>query len=219
MSDTRTVPLFPLGVVLYPRGPLPLRIFETRYTDMVRRCLREDAPFGVVQVHTAAASDGTATLHRIGTLARIVDFNPLPDGLLGITCRGEQRFEVLSVQRQDDGLNIGEVRLLPVAPTVPLPPQYAHFVPLLQRVLPELGGLYDPQDSDWEDADWVGCRMAEVLPLPGVARQHLLALNDPVQRLGPLAAFLAEAMDEDDEDGDDSEDEDEDGEDAPSGRR
>lgn len=219
MSDTRTVPLFPLGVVLYPRGPLPLRIFETRYTDMVRRCLREDAPFGVVQVHTAAASDGTATLHRIGTLARIVDFNPLPDGLLGITCRGEQRFEVLSVQRQDDGLNIGEVRLLPVAPTVPLPPQYAHFVPLLQRVLPELGGLYDPQDSDWEDADWVGCRMAEVLPLQGVARQHLLALNDPVQRLGPLAAFLAEAMDEDDEDGDDSEDEDEDGEDAPSGRR
>lgn len=215
MSDTRTVPLFPLGVVLYPRGPLPLRIFETRYTDMVRRCLREDAPFGVVQVHTAAASDGTATLHRIGTLARIVDFNPLPDGLLGITCRGEQRFEVLSVRRQDDGLNIGQVRLLPVAPTVPVPPQYAHFVPLLQRVLPELGGLYDPQDSDWEDADWVGCRMAEVLPLQGLARQHLLALNDPVQRLGPLAAFLAEAMDEENEDGDGSEDD----EDTPSGRR
>lgn len=214
MTDTCTVPLFPLGIVLFPRGPLPLRIFETRYTDMVRRCLREDAPFGVVQVHTTAASDGTATLHRVGTLARIVDFNPLPDGLLGITCRGGQRFEVLSVQRKDDGLNIGQVRLLPEAPTVPLPPQYAHFVPLLQRVLPELGGLYDPQASDWDDADWVGCRMAEVLPLQGLARQQLLALNDPVQRLGPLAAFLAEAMDGDDED-----DEDGDEEDAPSSGR
>lgn len=217
MSDPCTVPLFPLGVVLFPRGPLPLRIFETRYTDMVRRCLREDTPFGVVQVHTTAASDGTATLHRIGTLARIVDFNPLPDGLLGITCRGGQRFEVLSVQRQEDGLNIGQVRLLPVAPTVPVPPQYAHFVPLLQRVLPELGGLYDPQDSDWDDADWVGCRMAEVLPLQGLARQQLLALNDPVQRLGPLAAFLAEAMDGDDED--DEDDDEEGGEDAPSSGR
>lgn len=217
MSDTCTVPLFPLGVVLFPRGPLPLRIFETRYTDMVRRCLREDTPFGVVQVHTTAASDGTATLHRIGTLARIVDFNPLPDGLLGITCRGGQRFEVLSVQRQEDGLNIGQVRLLPVAPIVSVPPQYAHFVPLLQRVLPELGGLYDPQDSDWDDADWVGCRMAEVLPLQGLARQQLLALNDPVQRLGPLAAFLAEAMDGDDED--DEDDDEEGGEDAPSSGR
>lgn len=217
MSDPCTVPLFPLSVVLFPRGPLPLRIFETRYTDMVRRCLREDTPFGVVQVHTTAASDGTATLHRIGTLARIVDFNPLPDGLLGITCRGGQRFEVLSVQRQEDGLNIGQVRLLPVAPTVPVPPQYAHFVPLLQRVLPELGGLYDPQDSDWDDADWVGCRMAEVLPLQGLARQQLLALNDPVQRLGPLAAFLAEAMDGDDED--DADDDEEGGEDAPSSGR
>lgn len=217
MSDTCTVPLFPLGVVLFPRGPLPLRIFETRYTDMVRRCLREDTPFGVVQVHTTAASDGTATLHRIGTLARIVDFNPLSDGLLGITCRGGQRFEVLSVQRQEDGLNIGQVRLLPVAPTVPVPPQYAHFVPLLQRVLPELGGLYDPQDSDWDDADWVGCRMAEVLPLQGLARQQLLALNDPMQRLGPLAAFLAEAMDGDDED--DEDDDEEGGEDAPSSGR
>ena len=213
MTETRTLPLFPLGVVLFPRGPLPLRIFETRYTDMVRRCLREDTPFGVVQVHTAAASDGTATLHRVGTLARIVDFNPLPDGLLGITCQGGQRFEVLSTERQADGLNLGTVRMLPLAPTVPLPPDYAHFVPLLRRVLPELGGLYAPQDSDWDDADWVGCRMAEVLPLQGLARQQLLAIDDPVLRLDPLNAWLSQAMSDDDED--DDEDQEEEGEPSP----
>jgi Lon protease-like protein len=97
-GTTAQIPLFPLNTVLFPGGPLPLRIFETRYTDMVRRCMREQSGFGVVmiQAETAAGpgpeTDKLARTAETGTLATIVDFNQLSDGLLGITCIGGSRF-------------------------------------------------------------------------------------------------------------------------------
>ena len=96
------VPLFPLNTVLFPGGPLPLRIFETRYTDMVRRCLRTESPFGVLLIREGVEAGGAAATMQLGTLARIVDFNPMPDGLLGIICRGESRFRVMERWRQAD---------------------------------------------------------------------------------------------------------------------
>src|SRR6516165_3033400 len=90
-----TIPLFPLNTVLFPGGPLPLRIFETRYLDMVRHCMRERCPFGVVLIRAGAEVGAVAETTAIGTTARIVDFNSMPDGLLGISCIGERKFRVL----------------------------------------------------------------------------------------------------------------------------
>ena len=190
------IPLFPLSTVLYPGGPLPLRIFETRYVDMVRDCLRRDSSFGVVLIREGAEAGGAAAVMEVGTRARIVDFNPMPDGLLGIICRGEQRFRLLERRRQADGLYLGRVQGLPAPPPTPVPESFRHLSDLLRRVLPELGSMYASIKSDFDDADWVSCRLAEILPLEQREKQLLLELEDPVERLALLDPHIQAAEDD-----------------------
>ena len=114
------VPLFPLNTVLFPGGPLPLRIFESRYIDMISERMKADAPFGVLLIRSGRES-GPATTYGVGTLARISDWYQGSDGLLGVTAVGEQRFRLLSVEREADGLNIGEIDILPPEPAFELP--------------------------------------------------------------------------------------------------
>jgi Lon protease-like protein len=180
------VALFPLNIVLFADGPLPLRIFETRYVDMVRRCMREDRGFGVVLIREGAEV-GPATTYDVGTLAKITDFDQLPDGLLGLMCVGQQRFRILSKTLAKDGLNLAEVQWLAPEPTVELPPRHARLAELLNTVLPQLGEVYDGMAMHLDDAAWVGHRLAEILPIPLPQKQALLELDDPVQRLDVLA--------------------------------
>ena len=104
-SKRQEIPLFPLSTVLFPGGPLPLRIFEARYIDLVRRCMREESGFGVVLLTDGPeAGDGPTATSDVGTYARIVDFSQQPDGLLGIQAAGERRFRILERRRTDGGV-------------------------------------------------------------------------------------------------------------------
>ncbi len=132
------VPLFPLNTVLFPGGPLPLRIFEPRYVGMVRDCVRDDAPFGVLLIKDGQET-GPASTHDIGTLAKITDWYQGSDGLLGVTAIGLQRFRVLSSERDASGLNVGTVELLPDEPPVPLPAEHEDMSAILGDVLDDLG--------------------------------------------------------------------------------
>lgn len=191
MSDAaRELPLFPLGTVLFPDGPLPLRIFETRYLDMVRRCLREETGFGVVLIAAGREAGGPARFVEVGTEAVIVDFDRLEDGLLGIRCRGRERFRVLQSWRAADGLHLGRVRSLAPQPAVPVPARFAHLAETLRAILPQLDELYGSLPQRYEDAAWVGHRLSEVLPLAMPDKQVLLEMDDPVARLGFLAPLL-----------------------------
>src|SRR5476649_1452647 len=107
------IALFPLNIVLFPGGPLPLRIFETRYVDMVRSCMRGDSRFGVVLIRTGSEA-GRAETVEVGTMDKIVDFHQLSDGFLGLSCVGEQRFRIAGRSRQADGLNLAQVDWLAV---------------------------------------------------------------------------------------------------------
>ena len=175
------VPLFPLRTVLYPGGPLPLRIFETRYLDMISRCLKDDRPFGVLLIREGR-EDGPASTYDVGTLARIADWYQGSDGLLGITAVGEQRFRLLSNQRRADGLNIGEIELLAAESEVALPEDYRPLAQILSGVLDDLGRLYEFLERDYEDAGWVAYRFAEILPISAEQKQSCLEL-DPLARL------------------------------------
>jgi Lon protease-like protein len=183
-----TIPLFPLNTVLFPGGPLRLRIFEPRYVDMVGRCMREGSAFGVAMIIEGVEAGGPATTATIGTSARIVDFEKLPDGLLGITAIGERRFRVLSVTQQPDGLNVADVEWLDAEPSLPVPPNFEPFVTLLQHALPELAPLYDFSPVSYDDASWVGARLVELLPLPPAEKQLCLEMQDPLQRLDHLSS-------------------------------
>src|SRR5262249_17244949 len=125
-----------------------------------------------------------------GTSARIMDFNQMPDGLLGIVCEGEQKFRVEERRVQPDGLNVGTVTWLPPEPPMPLPPQHAHLGQLLKRALPQLSDLYRPVQSRFDDAGWVGSRLAEILPISLGDKQECLELDDPLARLERLAPFI-----------------------------
>lgn len=196
-AATQELPLFPLQAVLFPGGPLPLRIFEPRYVDLVGRCLRSQTGFGVVLILEGGEVGGLSAVAGVGTHASIEDFSQLPDGLLGIFCRGGRRFRLLDRRQQEDGLHVGRVEWLPKAEALPLPPEYGPLAQLLERVLPELGALYANVEQRLDDADWVGCRLAEILPIEQREKQRLLEAG-AAERLASLAPLLRPADDEPD---------------------
>ena len=176
------VPLFPLNTVLFPGGPLPLRIFEARYLDMIGNCIKNDAPFGVVLIREGAEV-GPATMFEIGTLARIVDWYQGSDGLLGVTARGEQRFRLIRSHQEAGGLNIGEIDVLPPEQEIPLPAEYQPMVSILAGVLEDLGRLYEGLERRFDDAGWVTNRFVEILPIDLTEKQLCLEQSDPTERL------------------------------------
>src|SRR5665213_2672309 len=189
-SSVSEMALFPLHAVLFPGGPLPLRVFEPRYIDMVRKSLREEAAFGVVLITGGSESGPLEASAAVGTTARIADFTTLPDGLLGIICLGLRKFRLNARRVQSDGLNLGEVELLAAEEEVALPGEYQYLGQLLRKVLPELGDFYEKATLRFDDASWVGCRLAEILPMSLSDKQESLELNDPLARLARLSPLI-----------------------------
>ena len=191
------IPLFPLNTVLFPHGPLPLRIFETRYVDMVGYCMREQSLFGVVLIRAGSevGSSAVGETSVVGTTARILDFNALPDGLLGITCQGERKFSVSKHWQQEDGLHCADVAFAEPEEAVEVPFEYEHLSELLRKVLPELGELYAHVPKYFSNASWVGCRLAEILPIALSEKQFCLELDDPIARLARLSPLIRKAED------------------------
>ncbi len=150
--------------------------------DMIGRCMKDDSPFGVVLIREGDEV-GLARTYDIGTLARIVDWYQGSDGLLGVTARGEQRFRLLSAFREADGLNIGEIEVLPEESEVPLPEEYQPMAAILSGVLDDLGRLYEDLDRRLDDAGWVTNRFVEILPIDLEEKQQCLEQLDPAQRL------------------------------------
>ncbi len=176
------VPLFPLNTVLFPGGPLPLRIFETRYIDMISERMRSDASFGVLLIKDGQEV-GDSSTYEVGTLARITDWYQGSDGLLGVTAIGGQRFRLQSAERQADGLNIGEIELLPDEPPMDLPTEYRGMAEILAGVLDDLGRLYEALDRDYDNATWLTYRFMEILPIDLEEKQQCLENSDPAERL------------------------------------
>jgi Lon protease-like protein len=176
------IPIFPLNTVLFPGGPLPLRIFEPRYIDMVSASMKSDTPFGVLLIKDGEEA-GPATTYEVGTLAKITDFYQGSDGLLGVTALGGQRFRLISNERQHNGLNIGEVELIDAEAALPLPVEYLALPEMLSNVLDDLGRLYEAQDRQYEDAVWVTYRFLEILPIDLIQKQISLESSDTLARL------------------------------------
>ena len=185
----RDLPLFPLNAVLFPGGSLPLRIFEQRYMDMAKACLRDGSPFGVCLIREGAEVGAPATPNEVGTLARIASWDMPQLGVLQVSARGERRFRILERSVQADGLARASVQLLNEESDAPVPPELAGAVKLLERVVeqhPEL--LERPHRLD--SCSWVSARLAELLPLPLEAKQALLEMDDGKARLQRLHALV-----------------------------
>jgi Lon protease-like protein len=159
--------------------------------------MREQQPFGVVLIQEGDEAGDVATTATVGCTARIADFHMLQDGLLGISCIGERKFRVQRVWRAADGLNMGEVVWLPAEPQLPLSAAHVRLVPTLRRALDELSDHYEHVETRFDDAAWVGSRLAELIPVGLVDKQALLELQDPIERLDALLAVVPNARDGD----------------------
>jgi len=191
------IPLFPLRTVLFPGGLLPLKVFEQRYIAMVKACLADERPFGVCLIIRGdeVAKPGDATVPQfadIGTLARITAWDMPQLGILHVAAEGTTRFRVERRDVEPSGLVVADVAPLAAEPAVALDATHAPLARLLELVAARVGSHQFPAHHRYEDASWVGYRLAELLPLPLQIKQSMLEVNDAGVRLAVLAKFLAD---------------------------
>lgn len=194
---TTDIPLFPLGTVLLPHGRLPLQIFERRYIDMVAKCMREQTGFGVVWLRQGSEVDeegvsGSLQIGDYGVLAHIVDWDQLPNGLLGITIEGSQRFHIEEAWVEESGLNVARVELEPALAPEPLPVEGASMVDVLQGLQrhPEVKRLN--LSVDYEDAWSVCFALTQLLPVGSPLKYELLGQTDIMTLIDQLDQLLTE---------------------------
>ena len=189
--SVESLPLFPLQTVLVPGAALGLRIFERRYLDLVRDCGRDGRCFGVCLILEGNEAGPPPTPASFGTEAVIEDFGTGDDGLLTLRVRGRRRFRVHRTRVRDNGLVVAEVEWRAPDPEDELRPEHGLLALLLQRILEQVGGEHaDAAPARFDDAAWVGWRLAELLPLEPLQRQALLQQDDPHARLDSLLALL-----------------------------
>lgn len=202
-SGVERVAVFPLNVVLFPGGLLPLRIFEPRYLRMVSECLRQDAPFVVAAIVDGVESGGIATPAATGNLARIIDWEQRDDGLLGLLCEGEQRVALGEVDVEHDRLLRAQVIRLESPPPQVLPADLVWAADLLDDLLRRIGPPFDRLISSDpvvdRSADHVVNRLIEVLPLPLREKCALADVEDSVARLQRLSGLINPAGDQRDD--------------------
>jgi len=187
---TLSIPLFPLNTVLFPGGVLPLRIFEPRYLDMVSECLKTDSGIGVVLIRNGQEVGELAETYDVGTLTHIRYWHKRPDGLLGVTLQGEQRFRILSTDVRPNQLIIAEVELLPEPPFIPVTTTHQQLVDLLKQIIAQLEPPYTTLTPAYENASWVSARLLELLPFDLLDKQKLLMTEDAGQRLDAITTML-----------------------------
>ena len=190
------IPLFPLGTVLFPSGRLPLQIFERRYVDMISKCMREGTGFGVVWIRrgteVAEASVTNLDLGDYGTMATIVDWDQLSNGLLGITIEGAERFHIDEVWRDDSGLNMARVDVEPRPDSVEIPEEGRSMIDVLAGLQrhPEVRRLGLTVDTG---NAWNICHvLTQLLPIDNPVKYELLGITDINVYVDELDELLSE---------------------------
>lgn len=188
--ETLDIPLFPLQTVLFPGALLPLKIFEQRYLDMAAACLKDSKPFGICLIASGEETGAAAEPHEVGTLAEIGNWEMEQLGILQITAHGGRRFRIIEKRPGPAQLLEARVEVMADNGPLPVPVERQRLLPLLHRVVGDLGRERIPEPHRFDDAEWVGYRITEILPIQNLAKQKLLELEDPLARLEILEKFL-----------------------------
>ena len=199
MTETQQIPLFPLRVVMFPRGRLNLQIFERRYIDLVTHCMRTSTGFGICLLKEGeeVVQEGTnQTIHRTGTYSNIIDWDQLENGLLGITVEGSAKFSIEDCWQSDSGVLQGNVQFNETdnvgRETIPLDDQYTALADLLQNLeshpLVEQKKLIIDYNNLWD----LGWRLSELIPIEIEQKQQLLEIDDPWERIQSIEQLVSD---------------------------
>ena len=182
--------IFPLNTVLFPEGLLPLRVFEQRYIEMTKACLRDDRPFGVCRIREGNEVGQAAVPEPVGCLAAIVNWEMPQLGVFQLLARGGARFRIRDMRIEPNQLIVASVQAIaPDTGPEPVDPECGN---LLRIIIEKAGAERFPAPLRLDDAAWVGYRLAEVLPIDTATRQDLLELTDAQQRLARIRDILAQ---------------------------
>jgi len=187
---TSEIPIFPLRTVLFPDGLLPLKIFEQRYLDMTKACIRDDSPFGVCLIREGGEVGEPALPFQVGCTARIAEWDMPHLGMFHLLCRGERVFRIVEHWTGKNGLVSALVQEREPALRDALPADFQELGALLGRIIDQVGAESFPAPVLLDDAQWVGCRLSEALPLDPEVKQRLLEAGSAHQRLEQLKALL-----------------------------
>ena len=186
----RQLPLFPLQSVLFPGGRLALKVFEQRYIDLTKACLAQDLPFGICAIKEGREVGVPAVPYGVGTLARIVEWDMPETGIFHLRVEGGTRFVVRGLREEKNRLLMAEAEDIGSERAQPVPAELRLTVEVIRRIMETLDGAYWGPERHFDDAAWVGYRLAEALPLKLSAKQNLLEMNDSIARLDLLQQFL-----------------------------
>jgi Lon protease-like protein len=191
MNPSFEIPLFPLSAHLMPEGRMSLRIFEPRYMRMVKEACAAGTGFGICMVNSQGDKDKNEHIYPIGTFAKVIDFDLLDDGFLGVTVEGHKCFHITSVSTESDELRIGECQWLDEWPAQSTEQSIAPIDERLMEIFdkyPELQSLY--QKTKFNDPIWVIYRWLELLPVNAEQKQQLLQQKDCVKALDFLTHLV-----------------------------
>lgn len=199
-TDSLKIPLFPLGATLYPDGVIALKIFEVRYLDMIKSCLRQHTAFGIVTIDQGSEvriAGQQVEFHDIGTLATIIHFDAVQPSLFMIRAQGGQRFRIKHRELAANGLWWAETELIPNDENIDIPADLYPSANALRNIINTIESQEIPQDAQpfikplrVNDCGWVANRCAELLDLPAAQKQHLLTMENPRLRLDMIQDIL-----------------------------
>ena len=187
---TTSIPVFPLNTVLYPGGLLQLKIFEQRYLDMTKACVRDATPFGVCRIREGLEVGLPAVPDLVGCTALIAEWEMPHLGIFNLQTRGQKPFRIVQHTTQSDGLIRAEIELLKENTGAIRQESYEFCRRVLEQIVEKIGEDYFCGPLAYDDPRWTSYRLAEVLPLDLQEKQSLLALRDDGKRLEHLQAYL-----------------------------
>lgn len=177
-------------MTLFPGGRLPLQIFETRYIDMVKNCLKKEHGFVIVSIKEGQEVGQSPEVYQVGTYVEIIDWNSLPSGLLGITVEGHQRVNLSSISVENNNQMLATIDFIEAEESISVPSSYSNLIDILKSIKnnPVIHNLN--LSINYQNASELSCRLSELLPFNIEDKQALLELQDPIERLDRVQAIL-----------------------------
>ena len=180
------IAMFPLKSIVLPGGLFPLRIFERRYINMVKNCLKNETGFCITLVRAESDNGYITNVYNYGCYVKIVDWNQLEDGLLGITVEGIKKIHVLECNLNEDNLLQGSIEDIEVEKEYMVPQKYLSLSKFYKKIYPNIKDFISFKKERYADATWVSFRLTECLPLDSSTKNKLIALDNAFDRLDKL---------------------------------
>ena len=186
----KLIPFFPLQSIVLPGGLFPLRIFERRYLDMVRDCIKNNTGFCITLTRNNSQKEYVSDIYNYGCYVKITDWDQLDNGFLGITVEGINKVKVLSRDLDKTNLLVGEIENVELEKEYMIPQKHLLLSRFYKKIYPGIKHVISFKKERYADASWVGFRLIECLPLDSSTKNKLISMSHAIERLDMLNIII-----------------------------